>query len=539
MAKDKYENLSEAEITALESRRLEKQVKRRSEIKSFLVLLLIFLAIGGGTWYWYTHIYDSDRNKKNEESTKIEYEIVKIDATKEQKFIKIGNYIALVNNSDNLEKIYDNAGKEYDLSKSKIKINDDDFNESNLMIGFDHNLYAYQTEQGEYGSVITIYKFNNGSFEKEKELVGESVYYQKIIYQNGDEKLLIGFAGSDNKSDGETEDNTFYYYILGKELEKNKEFEFAGDESRISIEDPYYTRSDTYITTRNGGLVNYKTNEIVIEDYYDGLYSTYNNNYIACKDNKCGIIDIKQKPLTEMIYDFIDARNKDFYVVSKDGKIAIMDLNYKVISDYSINYNGGFNYKPCCGEEYELYEAFKQGTTYYINITPSAETQLAEKEAYQITKDGKVTSINFEDEIQVLEKTTSKETIYYNYNKETEKLTIYDNDKEKYTISNVQLEDQYLYIDLLDNNNLQIGYSKKKYYDYQTGKELDKAKEYILEDNELKITYDYDKSILTINDKEENKYNIDMITVNDIYKNENNYYIVSNKYLIFINNKGK
>ena len=55
----------------------------------------------------------------------------------------------------------------------------------------------------------------------------------------------------------------------------------------------------------------------------------------------------------------------------------------------------------------------------------------------------------------------------------------------------------------------------------------------------IRVTYDYEKSSLVIKTNEENKYNIDKITKKDIYKNNNNYYIVSNKYLIFINNKGK
>jgi len=528
MAKNKYENLTEAEITALESRRLERKVKRASEIKAFLILLLIIVVISGGTWYWYTHIYDGNKNKK-EENTKVDYEITKIDTN--ASFERINNKYIVERKNGFVYKIYNLIGEP--LYDGKIELEE-------LIIDNNDNIYgANYVQLDETTNGIELFKLDNKEFKEEKKFLRQGITYSLMNYtdlENNTHCLgIVGQASYEEILDENgTEKLKTSYYLFGKDEVTLENLKFVGETIRIVDITPIEIGNPKYaIVERNKkyGVLDITSKELIIEPYYEQLYTTKNGDYIAYKGGKAGIIDIKQKSKVDFAYDFIDNSDKDIYVLGLNSKLSIMDKNFQKVTDQEFTYNKEYVYKSCCANE-NAFTVRKVGNKYILNITYPDDTD--ENNAYYLIDENSVKE--YDNPIIV-------DDIIYTYDSLNNKYIFYDQDfKEKYTIQYETNNYHYAYLfnkstiaiqETIDTTN-----SETYYYNIEDGKLIEKPiyKEYVTEIPDAKVIYNEEKSEITIDYKEKNTYKIDQIDIDtDIIKpSEETISIITNKYFIVI-----
>ena len=512
-----------------------------SEIKAFFTLVFIIGLISVGGWYWYTHFYTPNKNvEKEEEKEQVvagEYQVKSYKAEN-------GHSIDVLNDKF----IYEFDDDSFDL----FKVMDIDGNVlfegkekySYFYEGIDGKFYLVKEETADNENVISLYKFNDKKAELVKKIVQPNIYFVPVLKDDvkDGKELLIGYYGVKvSMDDGESSlEKAYYYNLEGKEY-TSEEFYFDSDKARLSVGDPCYTNNEKFMKIQKKdnkgkyGLLDLEKFEIVIEPFYDELFTNYDGKtLIAVKDDKAGIIDENQKKIVDFEYDFID-RNKGFYVVSKDNKLAIMDENFKLVSDFEFDYQDGglsdmeYSYTLCC-TNFNTFSAYKVGDK-YILVTNAYEIirNLNYKKSitYVIKNDGSFDSITANDFVVT-------DDLIYSYSKAKKEYTVYDKsltpkysvDASKYDFGSV--------LNLERDGNTLAFEGKKVYFDYETGEEIDEPRDYEYSFENVRVQYGHGKVNMLVDDKNVYSYEYKPFGESKYLNNIENgvYYLTENEAVV-------
>ena len=480
----------------------KKSKKIFGELLALLILLLIIGAVSYGGYYWYNHVYKV-ANKDNG-STKIkdgEYKAYVYDA-------KDGHYVSVINDKYVVEmadpsKLY----KIMDIKTKELYSGEKDF--TSVYEGIDGNIYVIYNEALENEDSTDIYKVSNGELKKVTTLAKNGIFYSPVLYRDlkTNKQLLLGFTGSYSSTEVDDGYKSFIYYITGKTYELD-DASVIGDEAILSASENIYTYSDKYIIVKKSndkvGLMDFSTGDMKIEFNYDGLYTSFDGNYVAVKDKKAGIIDLDLKKLIDFEYDFID-RSDGFYIVSKDKKLDILDENFKKVNKESFDYQDGgvdltYTYKLCCAN-INSFVGYKIGDKYVLvtNFGAAGERikNYNKNEAYVISQDGLSQIITEKD----FDYNKDSGLIYSYYNN---KVTIYDSNMDKKYDIDLSKYD----INKIDEVKLVNGtlYVNKLMFDYETGSVVKKPVDYENKYGDLTVKYSNDKIRFYEKDEEVQSY---------------------------------
>lgn len=488
-----------------------------TEFKAFLILALIIGVLVASGWFWFTHIYkeadDKGQVKTNEENG---YKYISYKA-------EDGNSLEVLD--DKYVILFDETSvlKVMDLDLNVIYENEVEY--TGYYLGNDNNLYFYKEEQNDEDgtNIINLYRLEDKDIVEVKKLQKDNTYYRPLyVKKDNDEKIMgyVGIAFDENDPEKVSED---VYLLNGKEYEVDNML-FVSDEAQLSVTDPLYINSDKYIIyigdNDKYGVYNIADGAKVIEANYEALYrDANNNNFIALKNKKYGIIDTTLKKVVDYKYDFIDV-NDGYYVVGNDNKLALMDSEYKLITGFDFDYQDpndmDYLYVECCGN-YNTFSSYKINDKYLLvtNVNDYIDDVTYNKhEAYLINKDGKFDTINehdlYVDEVNKL---------IWVYDKDSKQFTFYDLD------FNLLYKLDFNNYDFDEEPNLNVAYGtlyadfleSKLYYDAKTGESIEKAKDYedkVLDKVEIKLDGKEQKSYVYLDGKEIFTYN---------YNNENGY----------------
>lgn len=470
-----------------------------SEFKSFLIIILIIglLVLGGWAWYKYIKDHPKPESETTQESKKevigYNYKVVDKDGNEAQ---VLNNYIIL-HKDGYVTKILSLAGEV--LYEGNYKAN-------TFALGIDKNLYLLDVQSADDANSIKVSKFDGKEIKEVYSVGVDNVYFQLVYYSDYEnDSYLVGLAGSEFVfEDGESKiEDTYFYDLKGNEDSFNG-YMLSGDVAVLDIESDIYTYNEQYITFVNNndkyGLYDYVNEKIVTEASYDGLYGTYNDNFVAVKDKKAGIINSNEKILVVFEYDFID-QHKDFYVVSKDDKLAIMNKDYEFVTGFDFKYqNGdgeGYTYKLCCAN-FNTFAAVKYGNKYILvtnNMINEYGLDYPVDETYIIDSNGESEVIK-EDGFNILD------NYIYFFDKKSNSYTFYDKDLDyRFTVdlSNYAFAKDFQYFYEFGDYVYVSG--KNIYFDTKNGKEVTKPEESFINKN-VKVIDSNNKAVISVDGEE-------------------------------------
>ena len=245
----------------------------------------------------------------------------------------------------------------------------------------------------------------------------------------------------------------------------------------------YFTITNT---TNKVGLIDHN-GKVIIDLIYDDI-KVFNDKYIfASKNNKYGVINLKNEEIIPFEYTYIYSVG-NFIVLQKDNKISIANSNMKIYIDSKIDneygkefdeeyFDGPFGSKSYNNKLY-LRTYYNGKTSIYLidskNIERKISTTTTFKDLYDYTK---------QEYIFTFEDNNDKETLtFYDYDLyeyfKTEldrnkniKTTyeIYELNKTKgyyqiYAYTNVDELDKAYYIDLVNSKQIDEYTAKKEFF---------------------------------------------------------------------------
>ena len=498
-----------------------------SEIKAFLILALIIGLVGGGTWYWYTHFYDSDKNKVTETIPETEDEYKVISYTSKEKnhdLIVLGDYL--------VERVENHVVKVMDLSTKVLYEGTIEY--SYLYLGIDQKLYFVLDESGDYENSVSIYRLDDNKVVEVETIETLGVYYSPLVYSSNNQEYLVGFLGDydTQNEDGEMQSIEYIHLLDGTKYELNNTILF-GSGPRIGANEAVVMVNEQYVITyqtssQSYGLYDIKNGKSIIDPSYEMLKDISNNRYVAVKDGKAGIINLKREILVNFQYDFIDV-NDGFFVVGKDGKMAIMDDSYHLVTDFVFDEQSGtpgqdfeYSYYLCCASV-NTFKAFKVQDKYilYNNVRDYGYNEFEKHETYFIDSSGKYETIQ-EKSFDVADGFIYAEIDDNKYDEEL---------KEKYTIDLTKYDFDIYSLALLNGNTIIASNEGDDIYiDYETGKEIKDINPYEQDIDNFHIKFENGKLTIKTSEKNEISFDISVFdTSSFVKKDDTHYYYINEK----------
>ena len=489
----KEEPKSEVKVTP------KRKINFWSEFKSFLIIILIIglLVLGGWAWYKYIKDHPKPESETIQESKKevvgYNYKVVNKDGNEAQ---VLDNYIILYKDGY-VTKILSLTGEV--LYEGSYKAN-------TFALGIDKKLYLLDVQSADDANSIKVSKFDGNEIKEVYSVGVDNVYFQLIYYSDYEnDSYLVGLAGSEFVfEDGESKIEDTYFYDLKGNGDSFNGYMLSGDVAVLDIESDIYTYNEQYITFVDNndkyGLYDYVNEKMVTEASYDGLYGTYNDNFVAVKDKKAGIINSNEKILVVFEYDFID-QHKDFYVVSKDDKLAIMNKDYEFVTGFDFKYQKGdgegFIYKLCCAS-FNTFAAVKYGNKYILvtnNMINEYGLDYPIDETYIIDSNGESEAIK-EDGFNILD------NYIYFFDKKSNSYAFYDKDLDyRFTVDlstyAFAKDFQYFY----EFGDYVYVSGKNIYFDTKNGKEVTKPEESFVNKN-VKVIDGNNKAVISVDGEE-------------------------------------
>lgn len=365
---------------------------------------------------------------------------------------------------------------------------------------------------------LVTYIFDGEKIELFYEIKDVS-YVKPIIYKDINREYIIGFASM--------KDNNLYLYSLNSNgIVVVNNTKIVADEYNDGI---YYTYNDEYLVVENTdslfGVISLN-GDVIIDYKYKDIIGAGNNTYIAKnKKDKYGILDKNNQVLVEFKYKVIDKYDNYYLYVNSKNKMALYNDKYEKVIGFKMDYNSLL--------DYDLRSNIKSINLYKVNgkiavvnnyMEDVNGTEYDKHKTYIIDGDTIIKEI---DEIGF-----GYDNIVYSYDKKY-KVSLYTSDVSLLTevnLSNVlkinnikSVSNEIVGIEYIDNDN------KKHtvYYDLKGNKVEFKLGELYFKDIDYKgyITKEKGVSTLTIYDLEDNK--ITSIFGNNIRK-YNNYLIIDN-----------
>lgn len=524
---------------------VKKEKKRRfwDEVKSFFILIIIIGLVVLGGWLFIKYAEPIEWNKKNktQEEVKVgdtkDYNVVSYTKTNEEGSLEVINNKYLIEYSENyVAKIMDlELNVLYEATEEE---------EYNFVEGINGKLYGITTGEADDSLILNLYVLENEKIVEVKEFSKMGVYYVPLYTDN----YLVGIVGNYCYLDDELNDTCeSEIFTLDEESKILEDFTIEGD-IKVGSDNssPLYTRNTKYVVVKNYldnkyGLYDLTNHELIIKASYDDLYTTYNNSYVARKDNKFGIIDKKLKKLVEFDYDFIDIQ-RGYYILGKNNKLAIMDKEYKMVTGFDFSYENksavissddSYNYRNSLFD-INSYVVIKFEDKYLL-INKIKEqlgyTYIAEN-AYIIESKDSYKKIDIE--------AFGLEELLYSYSKNNGKLIIYDETLTEKTVIDLSDYDydDYPTIELVNGNTIVVTMDSELYFDYESVEELTETQDAEFSVLDLTMKYSTASGKITVldNEKEIVSYPYNPLSQNNPYilVDENSFYYLENDTYVYV-----
>ena len=454
----------EEEIPTQVEEKKEEVVKKKpdnkkfmSEMKSFLTIIFIIGLLILGGWYWYKHSDFKDKKKDEEQNNKSKY--VYKEYIKDEEYgtpdIYYNKYI-VYSKDGNFTKVVTIDGKE---------VFNDTVDADAFFLDVNNDIYFVDYGDSDSSDLITIYSYKDNTLKKEFAMTDNSEKINFIMYSDPENWCyLLALYSYDEDNDYET----VKMYSLSGDAHDFEGYVMLGDVAILSDDEEIITYNKRYVAFAGAGgtgLYDLEKFEIAIEPKYEGIYSA-GDNFVVEKNDKSGLINIKQKILLPIEYDFIEY-NKDYYVVSKGLEMAIMNSDFVLLTDYEFDFQDtSYIYKLCCGNVNPFY-SIKSGDKYLMVINSVPFGDFDKNEAYIIDKDGKYTTVE-EYEIQ------SVDGYYLFLNKGKKTYDVYNENFEKLYTLDLKGYD-FTSDDVWFNRigDVLVIEDKNIYFDIKTGEELE------------------------------------------------------------------
>ena len=521
-----------------------KEEKKRnfwSEVKAFFGILLIIGLIVLIGFIVFKYVEPLEKDKGNKEETKIvetsEYKTVSYVAEDKRKLEVLDNKYVIETKDTVLYKVLDMDSNVLFEGTEKY---------SSIYVGVDGELYVFC-----YGYLIgatydvALYRIEDKELVEVVVLDGDHDSHTEILYtdKKGNNKIIgvLGEKYSSGSDDIFSIKSTIYK--LDGSKEEVEDVRVNGDTVRNSDDLPVYSYSSDYVVVYDykndykAGVYDLKNNELVVSTKYDGLYTTYDGNYIAIKNKKAGIVNLKSKILVDFDYDFI-SDNNGFYVISKDNKLGIINSKYEEVIKPTFTFQEankyGFSYEWCCGAV-NSFAAHKYNDKYILTIDNEElyyNLDYKLHETYVINESGEYMTIEA-NEFGVYE------DFLYSYDKKNKKYIVYDQTfAEKYTIdlSGYDLDGNPV-LSYINGNTLVITMGSTLYFDALNGDELESVKDATLVDDKIELKYSSSNNSvsLKVDGKVISTYDYDEESQNNFYikvKDGMYYYVGDNTFIM-------
>lgn len=371
---------------------------------------------------------------------------------------------------------------------------------------------------------LNTYIFDGENIEKFYEIDNVS-YVKPIIYKDLDKEYIIGFVSI-------IEESIYLYNLNSSGIIVVNDVSLVADYNDNGI---YYTYNENYLVVKNKeglmGVIDLN-GQIIIDCKYKNIINTYNDSFIALnKKDNYGIIDKNDDVLVKFKYKAIDFFENYYLVVNNKNKMALYDLEYKNLTGFKMNYDSLIDYD--LRNEFNSINLYRvDGKVVVINnyMEDKNGTEFDKHQLYII--DGKkiiktIKQVGF----------GSKDVIYTydkNYN-----VTIYDNQFEKmfkFKLDDIRkIEDiSYANSEIIRVNYLDTKEEIKTVYFDLLGKKIEfnlgnlviKSNDYYgyiteSEDGKKLSFYDLNNNFLTMIDGKDIKIHDDFLIIDkSIYKIE-------------------
>ncbi len=162
----------------------------------------------------------------------------------------------------------------------------------------------------------------------------------RIINLKGD---YLAYAGVEGKN--LNFDDDYYRFVIGNDsydTDYSTRYVYVDKYGLECFVDGYKyvdpTKRENYFILRNikgdgyeTGLYHKYNNTVVIPTVYDTLNYISDDRILACKNDKYGLINIKQKEIIPFEYDYLDYINDNFIIaINEEGKHGVININNEV-----------------------------------------------------------------------------------------------------------------------------------------------------------------------------------------------------------------
>ncbi len=491
------------------------------ELIAFLFLVIIICLVIFGVGYWYKNYYVEREDQ--------------VEAQEQEKLNSEYRIVSYSSPTGNISVLNDNYVIDYNKDNSKVtKILDRELNtlfEGELEVtkvipSTDGTIYAYLDEDAESENLVTLYKLVDGEFEKIKEIGTLGYYFSPIVYTtNGNNSYLLGFYGEEN-SDAT---DSVIYNLNGDKSELHG-YSLVGDYNRSSSDAEIRTRNKNYIvakslSSKRYGLYNLNDNQLTFEALYDELHCTFDDNFVAKKDNYTGILNIKSKKVVDFQYDFIDIQ-KGYYVVSKDNKLAIMDSDFKLLTGFDFDYQTNNYYKAYSYTKANSFVSYKINDMYLLVTNNNEKSGSYNKHtAYLIKNSGAYTEI-----VETYIEYDKDSNFLYSYDDNTDVYTIYEIDNENILNSyEISLNGYILNnVTISKYNDEIVRINNDIYINFKTNEEVEGltyTKDYSFDTYKVSLDYENAKGLIYTGDVITSTYKCNSKD-NYVVREDNTFYII-------------
>ena len=433
---------------------MKKETKTKRKLKKglikkiiiFIISLIVVISCIIGGIYWV------NLNKEDiiQVFTRYNYKIYKTNYDKIEVFDD--KYI-IEKDSDNI------IQKITSFNNSVLYQNSDDNTVYNIIEGIDDQLYMYNIDK-----TINLYSISNKTKKLVNNIDNNKSNVVPIVYIDlYNHEKLIGFYGNNS------------IYTIDKKQYNINDYELIGNNNKNKIIN--YNKNEIIVIKNNKyGIYDITNNVTLINPKYDKINNYDDTYYVAFKDGNAGIINSKNKILLNFDYDNIKKN-----IVIKNNKMALLNNNFEVITKYDFKDSDNTSYVVDINRRFLL---ITNGSSYAINSNGSYDT--------------------IKENIMYLD---NNNNFYYSYNDSEKEFVIYDkNLDKKYSI----------FVDNYDINNgtiYKFGNTiiiNDTYYNFETGEELKKINQNILDLSNTKIIYLNNRLNIYVNDKKIYSYDYDI-----------------------------
>ena len=201
----------------------------------------------------------------------------------------------------------------------------------------------YQMKDGKYiiynniDNKFVTYIFDGTEIKKFYEIDDVS-YVKPIIYKGIDTEYIVGFTSM-------VEDDLYLYNLNSSGVLVFNDVSLVAD---LNVNGIYYTYNENYLVVKNSdnyiGVIDVN-GETILDYIYKDIVNTYDESFIVLnKKDKYGILDKNGNKLIDFKYKVIDYYRDYYLIVNNDNKMALYDKEYKKLTSFSMNYDTLINY---------------------------------------------------------------------------------------------------------------------------------------------------------------------------------------------------